>query len=222
MKSVTTGRGLALLLVVMALNVGAQDDAGRASREREALRRAQAALKQSQDQQASLVREKADLSAQADKLGETAKRAESQLSGSRSEAVRLRAELARAQSELELSRARAEGEKAADNASAQARIDDLAQRLGQASRLAADRAQTVASLAGLLERATQSLLKAEKANRQMHAVGMNLIEQLRTRRSADSILEAEPVLGFGQVRLENNAEELRDKLDALKLAMPVK
>lgn len=222
MKPTTTRPGFALLLIVLALNASAQDDAGRASREREALRRAQAALKQSQDQQATLTREKADLAAQTGQLGDTVKRAEAQLSGSRSEAARLRAELARASSELEASRTRADAEKAADKAASQARIDDLSQRLGQAMRLAADRAQTVASLTTLLERATQSLLKAEKANAQMHAVGVKMIERLRNWGSADSVLEAEPVLGFGQIRLENNAEELRDRLDEFKLASPVK
>lgn len=216
-KPIKPRTGFALLLIAMALNVSAQDDAGRASREREALRRVQAALKQSQDQQATLAREKADLTVQADKLGDTAKRAEAQLSGSRSEAARLRAELARVASELESTRTRAEGEKATDKAAAQARIDELSQRLGQATSLAADRTQTVTSLTALLDRASKALVKAEKANAQMHAFGLRMIDQIRNRQAADSVLDSEPVLGFSQVRLENVAEELRDRLEGLRL-----
>ena len=89
---------LALSLVLsftVALPAHAQDDAGRASREREALRRAQSALKQSQEQQATLTREKSDIAAERDKLGDSAKRAESQLGASRATVARAGTELAR-------------------------------------------------------------------------------------------------------------------------------
>ena len=44
-----------------------------------------------------------------------------------------------------------------------------------------------------------------------------MIEQVRTSTPGETFLRSEPVLGFSQVRLENQAEELRDRLAALKL-----
>ncbi len=205
--------GTALLLCALVLNAAAQDDGGRAAREREALRRTQSALKQSQEQQAALAREKSELSAQASKLGDTARQAQSQLAGARSEAARLRTELVRVTSELDTLRVQAE----ADKKGAQLRADESAQRLAEAMRVAAERTHTVGSMTALLERVTQSLAKAEKANREMQAFGLELIDRLRGRSSGVALGAVDPVLGLKQVRLENEAEAMRDRLDALKL-----
>ena len=51
----------------------------------------------------------------------------------------------------------------------------------------------------------------------MAAFGQQMIEQVRNRASVDTFLRSEPVLGFSQVRLENQAEALKDRLAALKL-----
>ena len=207
---------LALSLVLsftLALSAHAQDEAGRASREREALRRAQSALKQSQEQQATLTREKSDLAAERDKLGDSAKRAESQLGATRATAARASTELARVSAELGTLRAQAE----VDKKGGQVRADDLSKRLDEATRIAAERTRTVASLKDLLERSTKALATAEKANREMAAFGQQMIEQVRNRTGSDAFLRGEPVLGFTQVRLENQAEELRDRLAAMTL-----
>ena len=207
---------LALSLVLsftLALPAHAQDDAGRASREREALRRAQSALKQSQEQQATLTREKTDIAAERDKLGDSAKRAESQLGASRAAASRAGAELVRVTAELGALRTQAE----ADKKAAQVRADDVSKRLDESVRIATERTRTVASLKDLLERSTKALATAEKANREMAAFGQQMIEQVRNRTGSDAFLRGEPVLGFTQVRLENQAEELRDRLAAMTL-----
>lgn len=201
---------LPAFLLALAATAGAQDEGGRAAREREALRRTQAALRQAQEQQASLARENAELAAQAGKLGETAKRAESQLTGSRSEATRLRAELAGVMAERDALRAQAE----ADTKTARHRAEESTQRIAAASRLAEERSRTVGGMTALLETATRSLANAEKANREMHAFGLQIIDRLRGRATSSTI---DPVLGLQQVRLENEAEALRDRLDALRL-----
>jgi len=207
---------LALSLVLsftLALPAHAQDDAGRASREREALRRAQSALKQSQEQQATLTREKTDIAAERDKLGDSAKRAESQLGASRAAASRAGAELVRVTAELGALRTQAE----ADKKAAQVRADDVSKRLDESVRIATERTRTVASLTDLLERSTKALAAAEKANREMAAFGRQMIEQVRSRTTGETFLRSEPVLGFSQVRLENQAEELKDRLAAVTL-----
>jgi septal ring factor EnvC (AmiA/AmiB activator) len=208
---------LATVMLLGAVPAAAQDNAGRAAREREALRRTQAALKQSQEQQAALAREKAELSSQLasqrDSQGASLRRTQSQLNAAQSEAAKTRAELARVSAELAALRGQAE----VDSQAAQARTQELVTRLDDAARVAAERTRTAASLTALLERATQTLAAAEKSNREMHAYGLQLIDEVRGRASTDASAAADPVLGLRQVRIENRAEALRDGLDALKL-----
>jgi DNA repair exonuclease SbcCD ATPase subunit len=204
---------LVALSMAIAGPVCAQDD-GRAAREREALRRSQAALRQAQEQQATLAREKAELTAQKDQLSESARRAQSQsaaqLSAARGEAERFRAGVSRAERDAALARAEAD----ADKKAAAAKLDEQAQRLAQASRRLEEITRSNAALTALLESAMRSLTLAEKANREMHALGLQMIERLRGKPGASSL--GDPVLGFGNVRLENDAEALRDKLEAAK------
>lgn len=207
---------VALLAAAVAWPVLAQDDAGRASREREALRRVQAALRQSQAQEAQLAGEKSTLASERDKLRGTAVRAESQLAGARSETARLRAEVDHNTIELAAMRAQLE----ADKKKSQDRIDELARRLDTATQQAADRGRTVAALTALLERSTTALAAAEKSNRAMHAWGLQLIEQVRSGSGVGAFTGSDPVLGFGQVRIENSAEAMRDGLDALRINRP--
>ncbi|MES1163226.1 MAG: hypothetical protein ABUL50_09210 [Rhizobacter sp.] len=206
--------GLFTLSLVLAAPLAlAQDDGGRAGREREALRRAQAALRQAQEQQSALAREKGEVSAQRDKLGEVAKRTETQLSASRSEAARAIAQVAALTTDLRSARDQAE----AQRKEAEARITELSKQLSEANRLAEERARANGGLTALLEHATRSLTAAEKANREMHAFGLQMIERLRGRGAAEDLAQNDPVLGFGKIRLENEAEALRDRLDAARM-----
>ena len=202
-----------LLGATLSFSCAAQDDA-HTSREREALRRTQAALRQAQETQAALAKEKDDLASQRDKLDEAAKRTQSLLAASRSDTGRLNASLVHAQEELAATQARAE----AARTDLETRLAEQAQRLAEMQRIADERARSNAALAALLEQATQSLTAAEKANLQMHALGLQMIERLRGREAGTDGDAGDPVLGFGQVRLENEAEALRDKLDAARLA----
>jgi chromosome segregation ATPase len=201
---------LLALGATLSLACAAQDDS-HGSREKEALRRTQAALRQAQEQQAALAREKDALAGQRDKLDETVRSAESRLATSRSDAARLTASLSHANEELAATRAR-------DDAARQeleGRLAEQAQQLAAARRVADERARANAALTALLERSTTSLAAAEKANGQMHALGLQLIDRLRGRDGGPAATD--PVLGFGQVRLENEAEALRDQLEAAKL-----
>lgn len=206
-------RRLAALSVaaVFAVPVLAQEDGGRAGREREALRRAQAALRQSQEQQAALAKEKADLATQRDQFGETAKRAQTQLAAVRGETGRLQSTVAKLEAQLADMRIQSD----TDKKTAQASIDDLKQRLADANRRAEESTRLVATTTALLEKSTQALAAAEQANGRMHALGVQMIEQIR---SGDRNVVSEPVIGFGQVKLENTAEGLRDQLDATRIS----
>ncbi len=201
---------VALLALGATLSLGCAAQDG-ASREKEALRRTQAALRDAQQQEATLAREKDELAGQRDKLDAESRRSQSQLAAARSDSARLHQGLAQAADELAAAKARGE----AQRQELEGRLADQAQRLAQAQRVADERARANAALVALLEQATQSLAKAERANGQMHALGLQMIDRLRGGAPAAG---ADPVLGFGQVRLENEAEALRDKLDAAKLA----
>ena len=203
---------LALLTlgVTLSLSCAAQDD-NHASREKEALRRTQAALRDAQQQQAALAKEKDDLTGQRDKLDESAKRSQSQLAAVRSDAARLNASLAHQAEELAATKARDD----AARKELEDRLEQQARRLSDAQRVADERARANAALTALLEHATRSLTAAEKANADMHALGLQMIDRIRGREGAAGAVD--PVLGFGQVHLENEAEALRDKLDAAKL-----
>jgi DNA repair exonuclease SbcCD ATPase subunit len=212
--STHTLRFSALLLgATLSFSCAAQDDA-HPSREREALRRTQAALRQAQEGQAALAKEKDDLARQRDKLDEVAARTQTLLAASRSDSGRLNASLVHAQEELAAAQARDD----AARKDLETRLAGQAQRLAEMQRIADERARSNAVLVALLERATQSLTAAEKANLRMHALGLEMIERLRGREADGGVGAGDPVLGFGQVRLENEAEALRDKLDAAKLA----
>jgi len=212
MKPVKT-QWLAALLIPLCFAAAAQDDGARAAREREALRRTQAALRQAQEQQAALAKEKAELSAQRDQLSEQTRLARTQLAASRTDGSRLHSGLAK--TELELAAVKSQAE--ADKKEAQVRIDALNSRLSQAVRVGDERARANAALTALLEHATRSLTTAEKANRDMHALGLQMIERLRAGGAGDRVNAADPVLGFGKIQLENTAETLRDQLDGFKL-----
>lgn len=205
----------ALLAIAMALCVTpavAQQDA-RVSREREALRRAQAALKSAQEQQAALSKEKAELVDEKARGAEALRRADAQLGSARAEAARQQARGSQLFAQFESLRA----EVALAKESAAKNADDAARRLSAAERVIAERTQTAASLATLLERSTNALAAAEEANKRMYEFGRNMIEQYRQSTPPDVFAGSDSVLGFAAVRRENRAEELRSQLEATRL-----
>ena len=223
MKPLHFKSSLLSLALWVCFSATAQDDS-RAAREREALRRSQAALKQAQEQQAVLVKEKSDLTASQQTLGDAAKQAQLQLGGARSEAGRLRAEVNRLNTELAALKAQLEADKKlmasgieAAQQLAQQAAQKSAQQIADAERLYIQQNRTVASVTALLERSTTALAAAEKANGDMHALGLQLIDQVRGKTGSGGLAVSDPVLGLSQVKLENTAEQLRDQLDALKL-----
>ena len=210
---------LAALVFTLSAPVGAQQenaDSVRAARQREALRRSQEALKQAQEQQAVLAHEKAQLATEKAKLDDDARRQGSQLGSARSQATKLRAEVSRLMAEQEVQRSAASAGSADKQATAAASAE-LKQRLEKADRELAERTRMVAALSTLTERSNKALSAAEDANRQMHVLGLQLIEQLRAASRSDSVFALRPVIGFNAVKLENEAESLRDKFDAMKL-----
>ena len=216
----------AALLLGFTANASAQADnadSTRVARQREALRRSQEALKLATEQQAQLLREKTQLASDKVKLDDASRRQGAQLGGLRSEVVKLRSDVARMTAELDAERraaAAVAATAAANQQAAAAQATDLSQRLAKTERELRERTQTLAAMSALTERSSKALLAAEVSNRQMHAWGLQLIEQLRATSRDGTLLGLQPAIGFAEVRLENEAEALRDKLDALKVPTP--
>ncbi|CAN5411836.1 hypothetical protein BH11PSE9_BH11PSE9_19510 [soil metagenome] len=205
---------LGLMVASFASPAAAQDNA-RASREREALRRTQQALKEATEQRSTLRAERDALLRDKAAAEALAKDTQALLTPARAQA---RAEQARAaKAEFDLATLRQADADAARTQqqqlqALQAKLDEASRALATARAELNERTRTLASVTALLERNTQALAAAEDKNRKLYAQGRELIAQVRDSTGAD------PVLGLGRVEAENRAELARDKLEADRIA----
>ena len=198
-----------LLLIALVPSAEAQDTA-RVSREREALRRAQQALKQSEEQRSGLLREKETLGRDKAAAEATAKQVQAQIGSAQALARNERARVAQLQAALAAQQQAASVAAQTQQAqlqAAQARIDELTRSLAASQAMLAERTRTLAAVNGLLERSTQALTHAEAKNRRLYAISRELIGGVRKRGGG------EPVLGLREVEVENWAEQARDRID---------
>lgn len=203
----------ALFLLCASLAVGVQAQDAKASKEREALRRAQAALRAAQEQQSSLQADKAKAEAGAAAAQKEASSMRAQVASGAARLKAREAELEALRTQLLAARqAQQEGE-----AKAGEREQALQQQLLAARQDSAARLQANQSLAQLLQRSTQALADAEAKNHQLHALGLDLVKRWQGRSTLDKALLDDPVLGLTAVRFEDQAEKLRTELDALRL-----
>jgi len=190
------------------LSGGASAQDGKASKEREALRRAQSALREVQSQQSSLQAEKATLEKESARLTAAADGARAQARGG--EAKLKRSEQQREQAQTELEALRRELQQAQD--AAVGREQALQQQVLTQRRELAERTQATQSLTALIERSTEALAETEAKNRQLYAIGQDLVQRYLSRTPAEITALGDPLFGLGAVRMENQAEEFRNKL----------
>jgi len=203
-----------MLLLATALPAAAQDGN---KREREALRRAQAALQQAQGERDALQAQKAALETERGAAAITAEKLRRQLVAAHLEAQKLRDEARRATADLEAERTRmAEARRTAEMAATE-REASLRQQLAAMQRERDERTLANASLVTELERRTAALEDARGRVRELHALGIEAVDRYREKSPQDQRLQNEPVFGFGAVRIENVAEDLRMRLDAQRL-----
>jgi chromosome segregation ATPase len=194
----------------------AQEDK-KAAREREQLRRAQAALKQAEEARAALAREKSELEAKAGAAQQRAdalEKAERGLRGAVAQAKRAETQLA-----ADLARER-------EAAAAQkARLEETERRLGEANAAAAEGRRGVAARDAQLKLLTDTLAQARTAaaseigacearNAKLYAHAVELMRLYRDKTALDAIRQAEPFTALGAVGVEAVLEEYRDKLAA--------
>lgn len=206
---------LLLCLLLQAAAAGAQGQT--ASREREALRRTQAALREASAERdalkaqiAALTAREAEAAKQATAAGTAAAALRPRLQRAQGEAEALRAELAVAKQQHE--QALAEARRGATQ-----REEVLRTQLQAALRERDERATANRSVGALLGETTASLDEARRRNGDLHALARELIERWRHKTPAEALLAADPVLGLAGVRAEDQAERWRRQADDLRL-----
>lgn len=204
--------GLILALGVIAPTIDAADNK-KASREREALRRAQQQLQLLQQEKSALAQRESTLTAEledakqrAGALGATVEKAEARSQSSIAEAARLRKELASVSADRDAIRQRLTDAEAKIAATAAAHAQSDAQlKLAQRS---------AEQLKHDGEQKAQAIQSCENKNRKLYQLNVELVNRFNNRTAFDALLEAEPFTQLKRVEIENLLEEYRDKVDA--------
>jgi chromosome segregation ATPase len=198
--------GLLVLAAAATVAAGADESNSRDAREREMLRRAQEALRQSQENASELSQAK---SAAEQKLKDASQQLDSVRNASKSAESGLRAKLqtaAAAQTDLtqQLERARQQ------IAALMAQQQDAAKRL---SAREADLKQSQQSL----EASKAANTSCETKNLQLYQYSEELLGRYQKKGVWAAMSQKEPVFGLKEVGIENVVQEYQEKLDQQKL-----
>jgi len=184
-----------------------------ASREREALRRAQQQVKQIGQEKAALEekltgfeQDKAKLLEEKEKLiGGAQARAKTEISK--------REQLQLALNAMTQEKATLQSQKAEVD---QRLVEQTAKQAATERELALAKAQTKQTESALSTR-DQQVASCEDKNRKLYQHGRDLISKCRDQGATDVVLRLEPFTGIKRVGTENVLEEYRDKLDVQKV-----
>ncbi|OYV01381.1 MAG: hypothetical protein CFE45_05095 [Burkholderiales bacterium PBB5] len=213
---------LALALAVPLLAHAQADN--KVSREREALRRAQAALHEAQQQRDALQAERGPLLEKAKADAEAALAPQRRATATAQAEVRqLREALAKLQAEQAAERQAAQQAATAATQAAQDNTRrDQAQRaqIDQLRNESDERRQANATLSKLLEQRSKALADAQRRVGELHAAGMEALTLYRDKDRLTGALQDDPVLGLTGVRVENRVQALRQRLDGLQQPAP--
>jgi chromosome segregation ATPase len=197
----------AALLLGLAGFAQAADNDAKNSREREMVRRAQEALRQSQTDNAALAQGKADAE---QKLKSAAAELSTMRNSSRSEQSSLKAKL-----------------KAADDAQAQS-ASQLEEARRQIAMLTAQQKDTAGQLSnsesqlkqvrGELDTSKGANASCEAKNLKLYEYSQQVVDRYQKKGVWASLAQKEPVLGIGNVQTENVVQEYRDKFDSQRVS----
>ena len=210
--------GPLMLLVVastfLTSNVWSQDKP--ASREREALRRAQQQVQQIRQEKTTLEEKLASFEQEKTALVQEKEKLAGQMNGAQ---ARAKSESAKGQ-QLQLALDAMTQEKQ----TLQAKTAELDQRLAELTtkhaNIERELAQTQAQkkqAQSTLSMRDEQVASCEDKNMRLYRYGRDLIGQCRDHSATDAVLRLEPFTGIKRVAIENLLEEYRDKLDTQKL-----
>lgn len=218
----TALRQLALAALLAGACAGALAEPA-PNREREALRRAQAALQQANTERQALQAEKAGWQQQQRAQAAEQQRAAARLAASQAELRRLREAEARLQAEL------AQAQAAAADLARQAEAERLraAQALAETRQALAlsraegeERSAANRALVQRLSALSAELDDARRRHEALYGLGLEAVGQLRGGGALPPTAQDEAVLGLARVRAQDQAEQLLLRLDAQRLPPP--
>lgn len=206
---------IAFLLLCLSLGAAhAAEGEGKAGREREQLRRVQAALQAEQSKRQGLEAEKAALlSDKEQQVQQTKAQAQSATRALQQQRDKALAEAAALRRELDEVQAK---QKEAALAQEQTALQ-LNQQLAQTRRDNAELRQGNQSLTALLARNSQALTQAQASNRELHALALQALDRWVNKTVAEATLQQEPLLGLARVQMLDTAETMRARIDAQRL-----
>jgi chromosome segregation ATPase len=175
------------------------------SREREALRRAQQSLRQAQEEREAIVGEKAALATDKTKLEGELKQVAAKVRGAESQAAGLKARVAQLEASL------AEQQKAV--ADGQSREAALGEQIKQTEAKLAEQVRVVGTVQALLAERTREAQTLSLQNQAMYKAGLDAIELYRAQSPSAFLQARDKLLGWENVKVENVAETLRDRMD---------
>jgi septal ring factor EnvC (AmiA/AmiB activator) len=175
------------------------------SREREALRRAQQSLRDAQAERDAIVGEKAALASDKGKLEGELKQVAAKVRGAESQAAGLKARVAQLEASL------AEQQKAV--ADGQAREAALAEQIRVTEAKLAEQVRVVGTVQALLAERTREAQTLNGQNQAMYKAGLDAIELYRAQSPTGFLQSRDKLLGWENVKVENVAETLRDRMD---------
>lgn len=207
---------MVVVLLAVWMPTEAQTQAqGQQSRERELLRRAQAALRDTAAERDTLRASELALKAALADAG-------AELDRARAEAAALRGRLQDAEAgrvqlrgTLEAERDQATRSQSTLQAAAAAREAALREELASLRQALDERTLSNRRVSTLLEQATASLRDTEKRNADLHALSLTLIDRWRHKTPAEALLHGETLVGVAGVRAEDQAERWRQQADML-------
>lgn len=197
--------GLALLLTVTGA-VQAADSDSKTSREREMLRRAQEALRQSQSDNGELARQKQETD---QKLKEASDQLASIRNTSKSAQASLRTQVQTA---------------AAEQAALNAKLEEANRRLEALTATQKETAAQLRTREAELKQTQQELQQSKTANTSCEAKNLKLyeysqaaLEKYRKKGVWSALSQKEPVLGIEDVGVQNAVQEYQEKIAAQKI-----
>ena len=203
---------LALLVCMAIMTPHADASDKKASREREALRRAQQQLSQVQGDLAAAEQEKATLAADLEKAQASSKAEAGKVASLQHGLGNSKQQLAAVTGEL---------------AQVKDTLAATAQQLSETRRTLAETTQTLRQteaekrqLESLKVRHEGDIASCERKNVALYAIGRSLMDRFEHKTCGESLAEREPFAGLKKVETENLLEEYRDKLDDQKLIKP--
>lgn len=216
-------RIVAVALVTLVLATGSafgqQEPNKQAARERELLRRAQAAQKQAEDAKAVLEQEKAKAEADAKAAKAQAAKVSGAVARERKRAADLQADLDNAARE----RAVLQKDKEAQTVRSTEAEGKLKSALAELARTRDTLAATEKELAAVRQVASQqsrSIRICEDKNLKLYGVATEVMAKYRDQGFWDAVKRKEPFTGLRQVEVENLLEEFRDRADEARVEVP--